>query len=53
MAILEFKNYIVNNISYIKNKNFDRQTREINLRPVISADFNRKDDIIYVRKLQY
>lgn len=49
MAILEFKNYIVNNISYIKNKNFDRQTREINLRPVISADFNRKDDIIYVK----
>lgn len=43
MAILEFKNYIVNNMSYIKNKNFDRQANEINLKPIISADFNRKD----------
>lgn len=49
MAVLEFKNYIVNNMSYIKNKNFDRKTREINLKPVISADFNRKADIIYVK----
>ncbi|MEK2461710.1 protein-export chaperone SecB [Lactobacillus gasseri] len=49
MAILEFKNYIVNNMSYIKNKNFDRQANEINLKPIISADFNRKDDTIDVK----
>ncbi|MFY0930570.1 protein-export chaperone SecB [Lactobacillus paragasseri] len=49
MAILEFKNYIVNNMSYIKNKNFDRQDNEINLKPIISADFNRKDDTIDVK----
>lgn len=49
MVVLEFKNYIVNNMSYIKNKDFDRKMRKINLKPIISADFNRKDNIIYVK----
>lgn len=49
MAILEFENYVVNTMSYSKNENFDRQNSEINLKPAISADFNKKDDIINVK----
>ena len=46
MAVLKFENYIVNDISYIKNKDFKDMTKNIDLNPILNADFNiNKDDI--------
>ncbi|GBG04427.1 protein-export chaperone SecB [Lactobacillus rodentium] len=49
MAALEFKNYIVNDVSYIKNKYFDNSEKRINLRPVFNADFKIDKNNIQVK----
>ena len=44
MAVLEFTGYRVNNMKYIRNKNFNKKTESIKMSPEISSNFNVKDD---------
>lgn len=46
MAALEFNNYRVDKLSYVRNKSFKKKSQTINLSPKISTNFDIKENKI-------